>query len=306
MVRARKGLDKIIQEWMDHLEGDETPVRLTAIALMHMEGMQGKEVHTTRFSAKNNTQTAKQLGDLFMDKANAYAQDLIGPQTFNLLAYYGKNEETTRHPFLVQPVGNPHGGALSTEAPTEAGMRQQSMRHTEMVLTQMLRKQEHLDQTLMTLSTTLARENQQLRVESFQNAELVMKMMVDRLQAENNFVMQQLNFQRDTMQREKLMSFAPALVNSITGKDVFPQAATDTALIEAIGDKVTPEMLNMLSAFIPAEAMGVLTARLEQIWAKKEKAKQLPKYSGNPIDDVTGGPRADLNGTTEGGGNDHH
>lgn len=67
---------------------------------------------------------------------------------------------------------------------------------------------------------------------------------------------------------------APALVNSIAGREVFPQSSEDTALVDAIAEGVKPEQIAMLAHLVPPSLAGPLMDRLGRaLDAKAEREK---------------------------------
>jgi len=101
------------------------------------------------------------------------------------------------------------------------------------------------------------------------------------------------------MQRQELFKMLPPLVNTVTGREVFPVGATDTALLEAIAEAIDKnpnpnEALGSLASagIIPPELMGALMARMQQAIAKKrqeEAERRAMVPVGNPELDAMGG-----------------
>jgi hypothetical protein len=93
--------------------------------------------------------------------------------------------------------------------------------------------------------------------------------------------MTEMEYERSTAERKKLMGFIPPLVNTVTGKEIFPQATSDTALVETITESLTEEQVQQLMGILPAELAGPLANRMLQHMEKKKreqaaKMKELP------------------------------
>jgi hypothetical protein len=286
---ARKSLDK----WIDEAMSDPDKKRITRLTLVHMVGMQYQEIHTFRFSEKGGDD-AKKLATMFRGKAESYAQDLPGVQTFVMWAYYGAEEPEARQPFMVNVQADPGTMGLSTEPPTETGDKMQRMRQGEMMFQQVYRRQQTMDDFSIRMIDMQGKMIDRLMHESMDNMRIATEMMV-RSQLDNHTQkMEAMRYERSTEERKKWLQFAPVLVNTLLGKEVFPQSTEDTALIEGIAESVDEQLLGKLMGVgIPDALMGPLAARVAKAMEKKrveaEKVKQLPVYRGKPEDDITGG-----------------
>lgn len=290
---ARKGLDK----WIDEAIADPMKDKITAIALIHMQGLAQKEVYTYKFSVAGDADP-KKMADLFQDKARTYAQDLEGPQLFQLFAFYGTQEPQAKHPFKVTPETEQHG-SLNTEAATTEGVLQQTMRHKEMGMNQIFSHQASLNHASLNMiaqqSAMIANMGahlSKLQADNMGAFDVVKDMMMRMVENEHNRKMQVLEYERSTEERRKWLSFAPPLINRLLGQEIFPQNLEDTALIETIADNLTEEHLTMLQ-ILPEAIRGPLAARIETHMRKKQTEKDdmraLPQYRGSAEDDVTGG-----------------
>lgn len=283
---ARKPLNK----WIDEALVDPMKDRITAIALIHMQGAAQKEIYTYKISP-GNAVDAKVLSDLFQDKARAYAQDLVGPQTFQLFAFYGTTEPQARQPFVITPETDQTSG-LSTEAATSEGWMQQTMRHKEAGMSQIFNQQMALNHHSVNMINSMSNHIQKLQSDNMEAFTVVKDLLIRLSDNDHNRKMQQMEYERTSKEREKWLSFAPPLVNRLLGQEVFPQDLEDTALIETIADNLTEEHLTMLQV-LPEAIRGPLAARIDKHMQKKAAqvaaARALPKYNGSAEDDVTGG-----------------
>lgn len=292
---ARKSIQAWIHEAMVDPDKDDP---ISMMALVHMTGQQTREIHTTKFSSGKSWE-AKALAEMFRGKAETYSQDLSGVQTFNLLAFYGgRSEPQAAFPFIVNSVADPANAHLSTEPPTAEGKAMQGMRQTEMLFQQTYRRQAAQDDYTLRL---LEIQNRMLSETMSENREMfvVMKeMMMTTALNQHQHKMKELEYQRSSEERKKFLTFVPPLVNTILGRDVFPQSTEDTALIESIADSLSEEDVMKIAGVIKPEMLGPLMARVEKALIKKRKEDEhdtqlkgiLAKSIENPEADAAGDP----------------
>jgi hypothetical protein len=287
-VRRFKTLELWIKE---ALSDDEKDGLCTALGLVYRKPEGGtKEIHTVKLTGK--TWEPKNLADLFTGKAETFAQDLPGRQTFEILAFYGgRREAEAQHPFGVQDGEISAGGAGRSikETPDNVGLTAQLMRHLE-------RKDEALQGiiagfsavTLQMHQRTIERE-EKMRDEVNEAYTIVREMIMDRKKADFDMEMAKLKYQRDSVNQERLMKQAPGLINVAAGREVFPQSTADTALMDALALRFTPEHVDAMVAMgmMTAEESGPLKLRIAQAHEQAKKledaTKQLPPAHGEPL-----------------------
>jgi hypothetical protein len=281
MVAKRQSLDSWIAEAMTDQEKDGP---IGAFGLMHIGGGRESEVHTVRFTGVRSW-TASELSLLFRSKAESIAQDLPGAQLFKLLAFYKYNDLDTNetkinrepeawHPFTV--VGEPVGlhGDMVTESPDNKGQTQQGMRHIEVQFAENTRMTRAVVDRIIDLNEQMLRQASSDRREVGEAYKLVREMYLNGRAEEHKQFLEQKKVERDTMLIEKAMSYAPALLNTITNREVFPQATADTHLIETIAKSLTAENVQTIASVLPPEAAGLLMQRFEQFMDKQQIAAQ--------------------------------
>lgn len=249
--------------------------KITQITLVHVVGGGGtREIHTTKFSSGKNW-TAKDLADMFRGKAETFCQDLPGVQTFNLLCFYGgRNTPEAAFPFIVNSTQEMAHGHLSTEPPTAEGRTMQSMRQSEMVFQQVYRRQQQLDEQSIRL---LEVQNRMLFETMSENREMFSLMKELMTQVSDNghkHRMAELQYERQTETRAKVMKFLPPLVNTILGREVFPQSTEDTALVESIADSLSEADVMKIAEVLRPEQLGPLMGRVERYLAQKREAEE--------------------------------
>jgi len=263
----RKSMDAWIHE---ALTDDDKEHKCTAIALMHVNanGSQ-KEIHTTKFSG-GKSWAALDLARMFDDKAKTYAQDLDGTQTFVLLAFYGKNEPEASQPFKVYPSGGDYlSSPLNSEPPNEKGALAQAMRQKELVFGQLFARQHQLDEYSNGIIAMQARTITELARENREMFTTFKEILAERALNTHKYQMEQLQFERSTAERKKWIAYLPALVNTVLGREVFPQNVADTALVEQIADGLSEKDIIALAQHIPPSLAGPLMMRMQTYLEKK-------------------------------------
>jgi hypothetical protein len=298
VFRGRKAL----ATWIDEaLVDKDKSDRISALSLVHMIGQQRQEIHTVKIGASGSYDGAE-LEKLFRGKAESYAQDLGTVQMFALLAFYGKNTEEAVQPFTVTPAVNPENAGFLTEAPTAEGRLQQKMRWDDANQMAVYRRQQSLDEHSIRLIEVQGRMLdrsqsmvERLMTENMDAFTIVKDLLAEKQLSDHDRAMKRMEFERATGERQKLLQFAPVLINTILGREIFPQSTEDTALIETIAESLEPEHIEKLANMgLPPMLMGPLAARVMKAMEKKEQKAQeaqkvLPRYRGTAEEDIGGG-----------------
>jgi hypothetical protein len=176
-----------------------------------------------------------------------------GAQQYELSICRGSDgRPTTVLPFVR--VGSPNitgpSGSLATEPPTTVGQVQQGMRQAELVVQGMLgqihptfRVQGDLIDKLMKRLSEVDQENRELWVAA---KGLLMELMKEK----HADKMRELMAARMTEFAKHVMRLAPALLNMMTGREVFPLSPADTGILDTIAALATPEDVRALSAVL--------------------------------------------------------
>ncbi len=283
-MSKRKPMDVWIRESMTDADKEG---RISSIALVVMLGMQEKEIHVTRFK-EGDDRKPTDLADLFRGKAETFCQDSSTASTFRLLAFYGARPDAEAiYPFTLPGQANTSTTGLLTEGPTAQGQLQQDMRFKEAWMAQVFNRQAQMDRTSdFRDERAIQREEMYTRMiaklmnENMQAFEIVKDMMMKTAELQFNRDMELENNRRSTQTRSQLLKMVPPLVNQFSGKEIFPQNAEDTALIEQIAENLTPEYINFLSGIMPPALWAPLSARLDKY--NKEKAELEAKVKALP------------------------
>lgn len=279
---ARQTLEQWIHE---ALTDTDKNAKCTGLALIHRVGVREQEIHKTDIGGRQ--WDPKELAQMFRGKAENYAAELTGVQTFNLLAFYGGSSEPQAiKPFMVN--GQEDYGGLATEGPTKDGLLQQMMRHVE-AERQIGVKQVHgLIEMTMQLAQVVVKENIALRSENRESFELMKTVIMTQVENREAAQFKQLEYERASAERQKWLGFAPAIINRLFGKEVVPESLEDTALINAMAEKLTEEDIQKLSrAQITPEVWGPLAARMSGILERKRLARDQAKTAMNGADPET-------------------
>lgn len=259
---ARQTLDQWIRE---ALTDEEKDGKCTRLALIHIvNGQAEREIHTQKLAGK--AWEPKDLAELFRKKAENFAGDLQGVQTFNLLAFYAdRGEPQNRKPFIVQGE-TLEQGSLMTEGPTKEGLVGQCMRHNEAVMQLAFRSVASMVESTTRLIDRVAASNEKLMAENAEAFTLLKESAMQQITNTDERRMKYLEFQRGTEERKKWLSFGPALINNLLGREVFPQSTADSSLIDSLVDSLTEEDLMKLAGtgVIKPEIWGPLAQRMSK------------------------------------------
>lgn len=281
---AKQTLENWIHEAMIDIDKEKG---ISMMSLVHMVGQGEREIHSTKFGAKQ--WTARDLAQLFRHKAESYCQEIPGVQSFCLLAFYEQDEPEARHPFMVSGETDLNG--LSTEAPDEKGFRMQGMRHVEAITQLNHRSIHHVLDTMARMNENLMKENLDVRKENREGFALMKDLIAAQALNKHEYRIKEMEFERSTEERKKWLDFAPVLVNTILGSEVFPQSTEDSALLETIADSLSEEDLIKLTSVLKPEILGPISARFEKHFkAKKLKAATATNLlkGKDPADDAAG------------------
>lgn len=279
-----------LEQWIFEVLNDtDKKSKCSGLGLVHRVGVATQEIHSVEIGSRK--WDARELAVLFKGKAENYAAELVGVQTFNLLAFYGGSKEPEAiKPFIENGVTDFNG--LATEGPTKDGLLQQLMRHTEAERQIGAKQVQGLIEMTMTLANVVVKENLALRQESRENFDMIKTLVMGQVENREAARLKELQFQRESAERAKWLSFAPAVVNRVFGRDVLPESLEDTALIEGLAERLTEEDFAKLArSGISPEVMGPFAARMAGLLEKKRKAHEQARAAMNGADpelDATG------------------
>lgn len=276
--------------------------KCTQFSLVHMVNggtVKGKELHTTKLG-NGRAWSEAELAELLQGVADSFSQELPGQQTFQVMAFYEGNAQPQAFFHITsQQAGEDENVSF---APTPQGRAAQAMSQESKVFAQMFNKQSQLDNVAMGMIQFLGQDNMQMRQENNEIRGMFFEMIRTKVMDSQAHDVRLAEFQRDTDLRNNLLKMAPALVNSATGREVFPQATEDTALIEALADNIPIENIQLLMGMVDPKLAGVLMTRLEKHAKAKREAREVAEHAArllsknDPIEDAVGIPTKKLKG----------
>jgi hypothetical protein len=288
MARGRTTLDRWIKDAMNDPDKDGS---IAMLSLVHMQGTLEKEIHTIRWGGR--PWDVNELAGMFRGKAETYAQDLPGTQTFCLLAFYGKSGESqARFPFKIEAEQD--FGGLSTEGPSGSGMVQQAMRHNEAITALFVRQTGVLFESSNRMQQIQQEQNARLMTENGEMFGIIRSMLQEKIELEHTKRMEEAKARQAAEERKQLLAYAPALINTILGREVFPQSTADTALVEQIAEKLTADDVQKLTQILPPTIMAPLADRFGKVLEQKRlnaasDEKLLEAANIDPLKDELGG-----------------
>jgi hypothetical protein len=269
------GKRQSLEEWIDEAISDgEKPGACTELKLMHMAGSGQNELHTIRFSGARKW-TPKELAEAFDSRARFFGQDLPGAQTYCLMAFYETcNEPLARHPFVISATQADFNG-LTTEPPTDKGVIQQSMRHLEVQQAEANRMVRFAAESLTQTNETLMNRLKEQEQEIMDANRMLRTMVLGELTEKHKFDMERGKAERNDAMLNKLVEYAPLLLNTITGREVIPQSKADSILIDALAKSATPQTVELLMKSLPQEAQGLFLTRMQEFAEARQRADEL-------------------------------
>lgn len=280
-----------LQSWISEILIDPEKGACTLLVCLHTIGSAKKDIHHINLTSGKQW-TAEELAQVFENKAKSFAQDLPGTQLFEMEAFYGGTTAGPQayHPFRVE--GENLYALGGTDSPDGKGLVQQSMRHTEAMTSLAYQALAQNNALLQGMVTQLAGALTISRQAELDAVGIVKDLVLERGNNAHKQRMEELTYARQTEERAKWLQFAPPLINSVLGREIFPQNTEDTALVEAIAGKLTAADVQKLAGILPPEYMGPLAARIEKFLTKKRKEskqdKKLLTDGIDPEDDAAG------------------
>lgn len=270
---AGRNSKQTFDQWVaDAVTDKEKDGDCSALSVVHMKGHSDSEVYSISLTSERSW-TSIALAKVLREKAENYSDELPGVQSFALLAFYGgRNEPQARKPFNINGANEYDNG--TTEGPTAQGLVQQAMRHTEAVMQITSRQTTELFATTQQTMNMLTQQNARLMQENRDSYEIMQHMMKERASGMHEQNMEQLAFERKTIDRQKLIEFLPALLNGITGREIFPQESEDTALVEKFVESMDADALEAISQHLPPELLGMLAQRMEKSLRKQRVSEE--------------------------------
>lgn len=259
---------------------------MTMISLVHLKGIAEQEVHTVRLTTGKKW-TPKELATVFQKRAELYCEQLSGVQMFYLLAFYeNRTEPQGRKPYRVNGQTDLVESMGGTEGPTPTGLTQQNMRHTEAMFQLSIRAMAQAYGAQENALNRLTQMNEKLLGEVSDSREIIVNMMLEKANKSHEHNMEELRYRRSSDERSKILTQIPALVNTIFGREIFPQNSEDTALLNAIAEEMDVTRINKLltSGIFSQKLMGLMATRMERYLTQQNEKEKHIKTLTNGVD----------------------
>lgn len=267
------------------------------ISCVHQLGGGGQEEVYTVNIGNSGGFKPMELAEMFRHKASTSVQDIPGSQLFYMLAFYnGRNEPEAKLPFRINGENQlTHG---ETEPPTAEGRTQQNMRMTEAGFQFFFRQ---ISDMVSTQAEQLNEERKHSRLLLQENREawtVMRDMAMSQATQNHEFEMAKIKAKQSAEDRAMLLRVGPALVNSLTGREVFPQSTEDTALIESLIECLTEENIVQLAQRLPPALQGAFAVRAKRYLEEKAAAQQTAEKALEGRKDPTGIDNDDSQGSS--------
>lgn len=246
--------------WIEECLADiEQEGGCSIIGLTHKDGSGREDTIFSMKSGSGKFGDAQAMTDIFYRFAQRHANGLIGQQSFVLNAVWGKADQPSRWlpfgmPGRLQFGAIPGGGG--TEPPTEIGMRSQGMRMGEMAVQgafgQMARNsdvQQKIVDGLMKRQTDLETENRELWIGC-------KNLLLELGRQRHDERMKELTAARLGDFQKQAMRLAPALLNMVADREIFPQAVADDSIFDFIASTTTEGDFKALMAVLGQKEGG--------------------------------------------------
>jgi len=270
------------------LRSDEaTPRKPVMISLVHVTSGMKNEVYSLKIGSKQYE--PKVLADMFNGTADEHAAGLSssesgsGQESYQLVVFYDDVPDLPQCPLpLVRRTGPMvlADDPITTEPPTPKGELAQSMRHRDAWMEFVLQMTARTYSAQIETIASQGRELQTLRKENQETIEIAKEMILEKAADTHAHRMQELDFERKSAERQRLMAAAPPLINQLLGREVFPASHVDSQLVDGLMadldegtmQKLTEVLLPKLKPETAALLIGRFTQVVEQQNAKKRAA----------------------------------
>lgn len=266
---ARISHDKWIAEVVNELQ-DGAPC--SSLSVSHREGSLTKEIYSVIIT-KDTKINPLEIAELFRRKAESHVQDLPGNQLFELQARYGgRSDCSVRLPFRIS--GSSEAMYGETEPPTPEGKQMQYMRWGEFGHQFWAKQVTELVRIGIDRERVLSSSLEEANKENREIINLLKTALLEQASSQHQFKLEEMKFQRETMVYGELARYAPALLNTVTGRELIPQSSADSALVESMIEHLTPQQVEAMKHTFPPKVFAIIMARANEYWSKKVAAEK--------------------------------
>ena len=301
MAIRRQTIPEWLQQAMDDVDvlgkGD-----CHAFAVVHLTDGGGAQKEVDRVTLPVQGLSIRDIGTRFEQRVAQYVYDLPGHQAFKLYAFYGASTEPGAE-FPFARSGTLQFPTNVTEAANEKGILAMTMRHHENMAAVYSAAQKELITSFAQLARSavdnnaaLAEEATHLRKELAESRKIIDEAAAALERNAMDGADKLRKDEENALVRRKFLELAPALINTITGKKVFPEATEDTSIMNTLLDSMGPDHINMLIGVLQGSnpmMAGVVSARANEIFKQREK---LAQSRGEALQLIAPGAPADAEG----------
>ena len=274
----REEIKRFLEEQFDALEEGGA---VSSVGLVHHAHSGPVELHSMS-TGHGKWKNAEAMSFTFDMIATRHAKGVSsgGAQQYEIaVARGGDRKQTSVLPFVRVGSANLVGpnGSLATEPPTQTGMTSQSMRLLEQFAQGSFAQNRDNIETLKFLIKELLAGRGELEANN-RDLWVNLKMVLMELQKQTHEQrLKEITAMRMAEFQKQVIKLAPALLNMMAGREVFPLSTADTGFIELVASAATPEDVRMLQAAVQGRPGGahisaVLADRFEQ--ARKRLAEE--------------------------------
>ncbi len=310
-MNERQAIEEQLRDWLGSVEQQGS---LSKVAIMHVAAQGGQvEIHSLADSSPGWKDAGK-MADVIDTISKRHSGGLPGYQQYQVEASFGASVKPTRFlPFGRMGMMSFGQTSIGTEPPTQLGQVSQGMRLTELLAQLGVKSIEAALQSLLQQNAALSKDLEASRYDAreLQIAVFEHQRKFIELQAESH--MKFVQFLRQSREREQWMRMTPAIINALSGHEVFPMSSEDTALLRGLIEKGDPAALDAelrrLTEKNP-ETAAALSNRVKEIRAQiAESETELRKMaqSAEAVDmdaalaEVSGEARPRLTNGSNGG-----
>jgi hypothetical protein len=192
-------------------------------------------------------------------------------QNYKICAYRPEEVQPyTNYPFDLNGKVDIEGG---TPEASKTGSIQQMMMFYQKGMEMIFSQQRMIFETQGAVITRLAQENDKLKVENISAVFMAKEIIMEKAANVQEHQLALLKEKEKSDLKTKFMELAPAIINTIFGREIIPVNAEDTAMINNIADNLTPEQIQMIPQLFGAQLGGYVAARLERRIQEKNLLK---------------------------------
>lgn len=303
MAKRRQTVDTWVQTVIAEVVDGR---QCSAVTCLHLKGVGGatEEVVTRPLEGPVNV---KELADHLVSRAEGFAQELAGLQTFKLLAFYGTSEPHNPFHFTVSDgtVMSRTEAMQTAHEPTPMGLLGQLMKHNEALMQQnMALTQSHTQLTQGVLAMCLGPQGviAQSRQSELECIAVVKDATLSMLKERKEARLEEAKAAQDLQTRKAIIDALPHMVNRWTGHEVFPETANKAAIIDKLAFRIKPQDLEMLVAMgklTQDEAMMLSAQFASIVEAKQKELNALKTVPSEEEDESLTVPTNGMNGKGE-------